>query len=160
MEIERTLNEEGKLEREALQRICGIIQDYNLKISDNLEFIVSTLCDVDVKEMMTDTKKVYNVQARWLYWYAQRYMTNESYASISRRTIYERKFTVAAICFAINRMSDLISANTIWTKRWVILKRIIKESLYVNSLDDEIIKRDIKIKITHPRGVNIELKEE
>lgn len=161
-------NKEGiRKEQELIQEVCNLLHEYNVSTRDNFSHIVSELCKVDEKEMMTDRKNQYNIQARWLYWYALRYMTNESYSSISNSTKYDRHFTVACVCYSIKKMSDLISANTIWTKRWTILKRIIKESADANTFEKAFDKelssnnqKEITIKITHPKGVKIELKEE
>lgn len=149
-----------QLEQETLERLCGIIREYNFNIKNQLEVIVANLCNVDVKEMMEDTKHLYNSQARWLYWYAYRYLTNEPYSSIINSTRYGRDFTVGCVCNSLNKMSTLINSNTIWTKRWTILKGMIKEYILQKCDNNNLTASDITIKVTTPKGVNIELKHE
>lgn len=159
-DVERHRDFNGTLERELMQEICAIIRKYNISIKNKLECLVAELCNVDVEDMMTDTKNMQNVQSRWLYWYALRYMTKESYKAISRNTSYERKFTIQCVCLSISKMSNMISANTIWTKRWTILKQIIKCSLDCTTQELWNENKDITIKLTTPKGVKVEINEE
>lgn len=160
--ISNSISIESNKEKEAeiVDSICRLIRDYRLSVSQHLERIVAELCDVSVEEMMKDTKHMYNTQARWLVWYALRYMTNDSYQSIARSTARGRMFTIGCICADISKMSNLISANTVWTKRWTILKRIIKESLDATSLVKEKTLDEVSIKVSVPRGVKVDVKQE
>ena len=110
--------------------------------------------------MLSDTSVAYLAQARWLYWYALRYMTNETYDKIAERTMRKTpyRFTPNGIGQSINKMSAMIVNEPIWTKRWIILKRIIK-------LRDTVVKEKVEtetvtMKIIAPKGVKLELKNE
>lgn len=106
----------------------------------------ASLCDVGVKEMLADTDVVYLAHARWLFWYAYRYMTNESYEKIALSTSEKgHSFSLRTIQNGVNKMSMMIASEPMWTKRWTIIKRIIKLR------EKEEPKRDNTITISVPR---------
>ena len=95
-------------------------------------------------------------QARWLFWYAYRYMTNETYEKISKlsESMYKRKFTKTCVASSVNKMYSLIEQQPIWRKRWTIVKRIIK-------LQNEMVfEPQIPITITIPKNVELTIKKE
>jgi len=102
------------LEEESLKDICERVKSYERNIQDYLADVVAALC-------------VHCNHARWLFWYAYRHMTNDTFEHLSQITDrYGRKFAHQSINSAVNKMSVLIADNTIWTKRWVVIRRIIK----------------------------------
>lgn len=149
----------AKMEEDTISEICRIVRDYRRLTDEHLQRIVADLCGVSVEGMMGDIRHLHNSQARWLYWYAYRYMTNDSYESIAKNNEY-RKFTHPCVCQSISKMSDFISASTIWTKRWTVLKHIIKGILAKQPKQQQLFGDDITIKVTAPKGVNVELIQE
>lgn len=147
------------IENETIDELCNIIKRYNRLGEEQLQRIVADFCGVSIEDMMGDVRHLQNSQARWLYWYAYRYMTNDSYVAIAERNAH-RKFTPQCVCSSISKMTDFISANTIWTKRWTVIKHIIKGILSNRPKQKEFICEDITIKVTAPRGVNVEVKQE
>ena len=148
------------LENDNIEKACEYLRKYEGDIEDYVADIVASLCNVDVDKMLSDTSVAYLAQARWLYWYALRYMTNETYDKIAERTTRksEYRFTPNGIGQSINKMSAMIVNEPMWTKRWIILKRIIK-------LRDTVIKEKgemetVTMKIIAPKGVKVELKNE
>lgn len=148
------------LENDNVEKACEYLRRYEGDIEDYVAEIVASLCNVDVNKMLSDTSVAYLAQARWLYWYALRYMTNETYEKIAERTMQKTpyRFTPNGIGQSINKMSAMIVNEPIWTKRWIILKRIIK-------LRDTVIKEKgdietVTMKIIAPKGVKVELKNE
>lgn len=148
------------LENDNVEKACEYLRRYEGDIEDYVAEIVASLCNVDVDKMLSDTSVAYLAQARWLYWYALRYMTNETYDKIAERTMCKTpyRFTPNGIGQSINKMSAMIVNEPIWTKRWIILKRIIK-------LRDTVIKEKgdmetVTMKIIAPKGVKVELKNE
>lgn len=116
-----------RLEDDKIEKICDMVKSYERDIQDYLAELVASLCDLDVKEMMVKSDRLNCNQARWLFWYAYRHMTHDTYEHLSTITErYGRKFAFPSINHAVNKMSILIADNTIWTKRWIALKRIIK----------------------------------
>ena len=88
---------------------------------------VASLCDVALSDMMsfTDTSDV--AMARWLYWYASRYMTHDTYDRIARRmTLDGCTFTARAVGTGINKMSMLIERDVMWQSRWTMVRDIIR----------------------------------
>lgn len=148
------------LENDNIEKACEYLRRYEGDIEDYVAEIVASLCNVDVDKMLSDTSVAYLAQARWLYWYALRYMTNETYDKIAERTMSKTsyRFTPNGIGQSINKMSAMIVNEPIWTKRWIILKRIIK-------LRDTVVKEKsemetVTMKIIAPKGVKLELKNE
>lgn len=124
-EIKRDWSE---LDHSDIDMVCDILRGHEAKIQEYLAEIVSSLCEENANEMMTDSTKVKTIHARWLFWYAYRYMTNETYNAISEITLrrWGKKYTEPGISHSVNQMGGMIDSNSIWTKRWNILKRIIK----------------------------------
>lgn len=145
------------IENSNITKACEYLRGYEQEIGEHLARFVASLCDISVEEMLSDRKNNYFSQARWLYWYALRYMTDDTYEKIAIRTIYNgKKFTLRAVAKGIEKMGEMIDNDGIWRKRWVILKRIIKMH---NSNDSD---NTITILITKPSGVkvNVEFKNE
>ena len=120
------------------------------------EFVAS-LCSVETERMFSSSNDLDVAQARWLFWYAYRYMTNETYEKIGKLSmpLYGKTFTKVGVASSVNKMYTLIEQKPIWRKRWTIIKRIIKQC--ENVIDDETQK---PIKIIVPKDANIELKRE
>lgn len=135
-----------------INKACEYLRGYEQEIGNHLARFVASLCDIEVEEMLSNLKSNYCSQARWLYWYALRYMTNETYDKISERTIYNgHVFTMRAVAQGIEKMGRMVYDNGIWRKRWTILKRIIK-------MHNEDNKNNVvKVLITKPRGVQVEV---
>lgn len=155
MNEEQAIQEMKDLEREAIYNVCGILVGYNMLFRENLERVVASLCDVPVVSMLFDTTRIDYVRARWLYWYAYRYMTDESLERIGKlhNTV---EFSGCAVGRAISKMAMLIGGDTIWTKRWIILKRFIKAILK----NEDAINNTVTVKVAAPKGINVELKQE
>lgn len=108
----------------ALSCLLGFEKDVQVYLAK----CVASLCDVAEEKMLSDCNTVYVAQARWLYWYAYRYMTNETYEKIADNTerMCGKRFTKQGVASSINKMSALIENEPVWKKRWAIIKRIIK----------------------------------
>ena len=149
-----------RLENDNIEKACEYLRRYECDIEDYVAEIVASLCNVDVDKMLSDTSVAYLAQARWLYWYALRYMTNETYDKIAERTMSKTpyRFTPNGIGQSINKMSAMIVNEPIWTKRWIILKRIIK--IRDTVVKDKSETETVTMKIIAPKGVKLELKNE
>ena len=149
-----------RLENDNIEKACEYLRMYEGDIEDYVAEIVASLCNVDVDKMLSDTSVAYLAQARWLYWYALRYMTNETYDKIAERTMHKTpyRFTPNGIGQSINKMSAMIVNEPIWTKRWILLKRIITLRDTVVTEKSEI--ETVTMKIIAPKGVKLELKNE
>lgn len=140
------------IEESNITKACEYLKGYEQEIGNHLARFVASLCDIEVEKMFSDMKSNYCSQARWLYWYALRYMTDETYDKIAIRTIYNgHKFTLRAVAKGIDKMGKMVYENGVWRKRWVILKKIIK--MY-NAQDSQDI---IKVVITKPANTKVEV---
>jgi hypothetical protein len=116
---------------------------------------VASICDVDKLDMMTNVSNLNTIHSRWLFWYAYRYMTKDSFSHISHITLrYGKKFTEQSVSSSVNKMGNMIDNDTIWAKRWAIIKRIIK--LRDSTLSDE--NQNAVVIVQYPKNVEIKLR--
>ena len=153
----RASKEVRDIEEKTIATAIGLLKKYNHDINDYLAANIAAICDVDVNDMLQASTPNSIVFARWLYWYAYRYMTNDSFETMANKLSAKRKFTSVNISIAVTKMSMMISNEAIWTKRWSIVKKIVKAILEDDSLNvDEVVK----VKVVYPKNVLIELKQE
>lgn len=116
-------------ERLAMLCVCDTLRNYGERTRVYLADFVSALCNVEKEKIFADNSRIDAAQARWLFWYAYRYMTNETYEKIGllSEKMYGKKFTKVGVASSVNKMSILIEREPIWKKRWTIIKRIIKQ---------------------------------
>ena len=150
-EYEKKITE---IEEETIQNVYTLLGGYFNRTKDLLASSTAALCNVTIPDMMNDTTHRYNVQARWLFWYAYRYMTNDSYEKIEKDTSCGRKFSPSGIASAITKMDAMISQGSVWGKRWGILKNIIKR---IRKDDDGAT---IKVQVVHPKNVILDIKQQ
>lgn len=145
-----------RLDSENLEKACEYLRRIEGDIEDYLADIVAAMCNIDVDEMFKNTSIAYIAQPRWLYWYAVRYVTNETYEKIAARTSkHGFAFAPNGIGQSINKMAKMIDAKTLWAKRWTMLKHIIKLR------DVNIAKEEtVTFRVIAPKGYKLELKNE
>ena len=148
----------NRLENENIEKACEYLRKYESDIEDYIAEVIASLCNIDVKDMLSDTSVAYLAQPRWLYWYAIRYITNETYEKIALRTMSKCgvSFTPNGIGQSINKMAAMIAQETIWIKRWTIIKHIIKMRDTTNLSAQETVT----FKVIAPKGYKLELKNE
>jgi hypothetical protein len=152
-QLKSRLNEN---ERNAIVGICKILADYEGNICDHIADFVSSLCCITKERMFSDSKSIDVAQARGLFFYAYRYMTANTYDKIGRITgeTYGKRFTPEGVKSSIVKMSELIESNPIWSKRWSILKIIIKSQKV--GIDELSVPITIKV----PKNVTATIKKE
>ena len=150
-EIKQNLEEN---ERITMNCVCDTLSAYGGRIRLYLADFIASLCNVEKEKMFSTCNNLDVAQARWLFWYAYRYMTNETYEKIGKLSgeLYGKTFTKVGVAASVNKMYELIENGGIWRKRWLIVKRIIKIS---NTLIEEQENQPIKIII--PKDANVEL---
>lgn len=153
-----TTNDWKCLENDNLQMAFKYLQKYDGDIKDYLAECVASMCNISVEEMFKDTSVAYIAQPRWLYWYAIRYMMNETYEKIALQTHKKcgHYFTPNGIGQSINKMNNLINQEPMWKKRWTIIKRIIK----LRDTANEMTQETITMRVIVPKGIKVELKTE
>lgn len=152
-EIKQELEEN---ERMTMKCVCDTLLNYEGNIRTYLADFVASLCNVDRDVMFSESNSLDVAQARWLFWYAYRYMTNETYEKIGKLSgeLYGKTFTKVGVAVSVNKMYTLIEQQPIWRKRWTIIKRIIK-------LQNEMVfEPQVPITITIPKNVELTIKKE
>lgn len=88
---------------------------------------VAAICNISVTDLTSKEKASHIVHARWLFWYAYRYMTHESYPKMSKTvTDGSSFFTASALQLGVCRMSTMVANEPTWGKRWKAIKHFIK----------------------------------
>lgn len=162
MKNEREIGKDFKLlEEKTFESICHAIEGYNGTLRNHLVCIVSRLCNVPQEDIFSNTKNLDVVRARWLFWYAYRYMTDATYDSMATQSLQTRKFTRVAINQGVSKMAMMISdTGSVWAKRWSMIKRIIHMALQNSNEEDKTLEKNIVLKITTPKGVKIDVQSE
>ena len=156
MTIEEIKHELEENERVTMQNVCNALSNYEGNIRMYLADFVASLCNVDMKKMFSESNNLDVAQARWLFFYAYRYMTNETYEKIGRLSgeLYGKAFTKVGVAASVNKMYSLIEQQPIWRKRWTTLKRIIKLQ------NDITFEPQVPMTITIPKNVQLTVKRE
>ena len=139
---------------ETVGKACDLLRDYNRRCNEYLAEIVASVCDVDVNDLLCDTRHIRNSHARWLYWYAYRYMTRESYKTISERHAKYKKFTEGGVGISIARMNIMIDQEPIWKKRWLIIRNILR------AIEDESMEQEtttLTLNVVPPKGIDVKI---
>ena len=128
MDVNDKVIEWAKIDADVVNAVCGALKKYECDTQTYLANIVASLCDVDVDDMLDKNNTESVAHARWLLWYAYRYMTNGSYAFIAKKSnIYNGKFNPNSVQNAVSKMMSMIDKEYEWRRRWNILKAIIGE---------------------------------
>lgn len=158
MREEEAKRKNAEAEVEAICAASNALMMYTKAIKGNLAKLIASLCNEDVDEMLNAPKNIKLVQSRWLYWYSLKHLYGETGESISRGIHDHYQYKTSSIIQGISKMSMLIQKNTIWTKRWYIVKRVMDATTKIEQTD--MFEPIVKVKITRPNGVRVEFKEE
>ena len=116
-----------RLQRETVNEIEQVVRKVDFNTMNILAIAVAGLCDVDVADMLSSSNRLHISQSRWLFWYALRWYSNDTYTQISEKTAFDgHRFGFRSVADGITKMSDLIDIDHAWKNRWVIIKKIIK----------------------------------
>lgn len=130
----------GDNEKNTVERVCTILREHKLNIQDALIDFVAALCDVD-KDKMMNTSGMGDIglaYARWFYWYTNKVLTGDTYRKMAEDSEkHGKKVTLMCVIKGALKMSSMIENEPIWRKRWIIMKRIIREN---NNYDKETIE--------------------
>lgn len=153
---ERIRQDWETLDNADIEEVCRLLRMHETRIQDYLVDCVAAICNVDKTDMMTNTSRLTIIHARWLFWYAYRYMTNESFIRVAEVTQrYGKKFTEQSISNSVNKMGNMIAKETTWAKRWVLVKRIIK--LRNSEQKNVVLDDDLSVTINHPKNIKVKL---
>ena len=136
--------------------VCDLLKKHERRIPDYLADCVASICDVDKTKMMIEQKNANTTHARWLFWYAYRYMSHDAFIQIKEITKrYGKEYTEQSIALSVNKMRDMIANETIWTKRWLLIKRIIKLRDVDNTQANTNNNADVVV--TYPKHIKVKL---
>lgn len=152
-QIKMSLNENDS---NTAQRVCEALRDYGSNARQHLADFVASLCNIDKERMQSKCNDLDVAQCRWMFWFAYRFMTNETYDKIGRisEQLYGKRYTKVGVSIGVSKMSSLIEQNSMWKKRWTIIKRVIKES------NETLVEPPTPITITIPKNVELTIKKE
>lgn len=152
---EKIIQDWEMIDNAYIDEVCRLLRLHETNIQEYMVDCVASICDVDKLDMMTNVSNLNTIHSRWLFWYAYRYMTKDSFSHISHITLrYGKKFTEQSVSSSVNKMGNMIDNDTIWAKRWAIIKRIIK--LRDSTLSDE--NQNAVVIVQYPKNVEIKLK--
>lgn len=142
------------IDNSTIKKACDLLRRHGAETFAYLADMVAAVCEVDTAEMLNDTKHLKNSHARWLFWYAYRYVTNEGYDSIANKTAKKRKFTASSVGYCITNMSMMVDSEPIWKKRWIIIKRVINAILNNEQGNKELseLQETLTFKLFPPKG--------
>lgn len=153
---EKIIQDWEMIDNAYIDEVCRLLRLHETNIQEYMVDCVASICDVDKLDMMTNVSNLNTIHSRWLFWYAYRYMTKDSFSHISHITLrYGKKFTEQSVSSSVIKMGNMIDNDTIWAKRWAIIKRIIK--LRDSTLSDE--NQNAVVIVQYPKNVEIKLKE-
>ena len=91
-------------ERNTIQTVCETLKNYEGEMMSCIASFVAALCDVDEKDMFSNKNTLDAAQARSLFWYAYRYMTNETYDKIGRlsQKTFGKRFSAFGVFASVN----------------------------------------------------------
>lgn len=157
------------LRSKSFKEIERVLRKYDYDTQDMLASFVASICNVDVADMLSSCDKLHIAQSRWLFWYAMRYVTHETYERIAERTmICGNRFSSRAVGAGITKMNGMIDTNDEWKQRWMVIKRMVKlkedpMSYYENDFSNPNPQK-YKIMLQVPKAlkgrVEVSIKEE
>ena len=151
-------NQWKDIEDESMHEILVSLKRYDYNTQTMLANYVASLCDISVVDMLSQSDKSHIAQSRWLFWYAYRYMTNETYERIAQRCIMDGcEFSSESIRVGCAKMSSLVETDFMWKRRWRVLKHIIK--LWNEVLDESNEYKKKKITLNISDDIEVEIKK-
>ena len=166
---ENKKNEWFELRRKSFLEIERILKEADIDAQKYLSYFVASICNVEQDDLFTKDKTQQCVFARWLYWYAMRYMYGETYSQIAQRvTVFDGyKFTGNNIGLGISAMTKKIGLEKTWKDKWLVVKRFIDTykdpmAYHVNDFCNPMPMK-YKFTLNVPKGlkdnITIEVKE-
>ena len=121
-------------ERKAIDDACNALRGHVRLTEECIAQLVASLCNVRVRDMLMDKGRSPFSLARGLYWYTIKQVFNVTNDYISKASTKHTHFKISCVRLAISNMSMLIQKDSIWQKRWYIIKRVIDEIYKVDEL--------------------------
>lgn len=122
-----------------LKEVCKTLHKGGTIAVEYLVNCVASICGVEPHEMMTTRYKAACCHARWLFYYAYRFMTNEPYSVINRLVArkYGTTYIDQTVAQSVYQFGMLMGEDDTWKRRWLYIKNIIKGHELAQPQDDE-----------------------
>lgn len=163
MNEQKIKSEITNMRNKTFKEIEAILRKFDFNDQNMIASFVASLCGVDVADMLSVTHHANISQARWMYWYAQRYYTHDTYQRISERTMLDgHSFSLECICRDITKIMAIIESDDVWRRRWVVTKRMLKllnDPMDYQPNDFSYNSQKYKVMLQVPRGTkeNVEV---
>lgn len=109
-----------------LKEVCDILRKYDMNWEISLSYFVASLFDVDRADMLSKDRSKDIVYARWFYWYVLREVCKKDYETIAQEvSIDDAIFVTSSIYQGISNMQELISSNSFYRDKWMIVKSMV-----------------------------------
>ena len=109
-----------------LKEVCDILRKYDMNWEISLSYFVASLFGVDRADMLSKDRSKDIVYARWFYWYVLREVCKKDYETIAQEvSIDDAIFVTSSIYQGISNMQELISSNSFYRDKWMIVKSMV-----------------------------------
>lgn len=126
MNCQKLKNDFINMKDKTLKEVCDILRKYDMNWEISLSYFVASLFGVDRADMLSKDRSKDIVYARWFYWYVLREVCKKDYETIAQEvSIDDAIFVTSSIYHGISNMQELISSNSFYRDKWMIVKSMV-----------------------------------
>ena len=126
MNCQKLKNDFINMKDKTLKEVCDILRKYDMNWEISLSYFVASLFGVDRADMLSKDRSKDIVYARWVYWYVLREVCKKDYETIALEvSIDDAIFVTSSIYQGISNMQELISSNSFYRDKWMIVKSMV-----------------------------------
>ena len=126
MNCQKLKNDFINMKDKTLKEVCDILRKYDMNWEISLSYFVASLFGVDRADMLSKDRSKDIVYARWFYLYVLREVCKKDYETIAQEvSIDDAIFVTSSIYQGISNMQELISSNSFYRDKWMIVKSMV-----------------------------------
>ena len=126
MNCQKLKNDFINMKDKTLKEVCDILRKYDMNWEISLSYFVASLFGVDRADMLSKGRSKDIVYARWFYWHVLREVCKKDYETIAQEvSIDDAIFVTSSIYQGISNMQELISSNSFYRDKWMIVKSMV-----------------------------------
>lgn len=126
MNCQKLKNDFINMKDKTLKEVCDILRKYDMNWEISLSYFVASLFGVDRADMLSKDRSKDIVYARRFYWYVLREVCKKDYETIAQEvSIDDAIFVTSSIYQGISNMQELISSNSFYRDKWMIVKSMV-----------------------------------
>ena len=126
MNCQKLKNDFINMKDKTLKEVCDILRKYDMNWEISLSYFVASLFGVDRADMLSKDRSKDIVYARWFYGYVLREVCTKDYETIAQEvSIDDAIFVTSSIYQGISNMQELISSNSFYRDKWMIVKSMV-----------------------------------